>query len=146
MLKICLGKTWFIFYRDDNLVRFITLTSLRNPIMRLLSRYDFEERWEGGQFGIPMNRTQVWSTRSFEQQVFNHFDVRRYFNHAVKVLACRSWSCDVDQEVFNLAIKVLNSIDLTFIMEWYPDPRSKINSLILEFKCFFRQARLWCMM
>jgi len=104
--------------------QYITLTSLRNPIMRLLSRYDFEERWEGGQFGIPMNKTQMWSTRSFEQQAFNHFAERRYFNHAVKVLACRSWNCEIDQNLFTLAIKVLNSIDLTFIMEWYPDPRS----------------------
>eukprot|EP00494_Astrolonche_serrata_P023271 UN23529 len=73
-----------------------SVTALRNPIMKLLSRYDFEERW-GGQFGIPNNETVIFNTNTFENAVAKYMKDRRFYNHAAKVLGCNSWDCVVDR-------------------------------------------------
>eukprot|EP00494_Astrolonche_serrata_P025977 UN26238 len=111
---------------QDSRSLWLSITSLRNPVMRLLSRYDFEERF-GGQYGNPPNETMLWTNNagSFEEVVFAYMDRRRYHNHATKVLGSRSWEDEiVDEDTYKRAISLLNTIDLVFVMEWYNDPRS----------------------
>eukprot|EP00494_Astrolonche_serrata_P033322 UN33591 len=65
---------------------YFSMTSLRNPIMRLLSRFDFEQRWGHGKrlIGPPVNESHIMKS-TFEKDIKTFMSVKRYHNHMVKV-------------------------------------------------------------
>jgi len=114
---------------EANPSNFFLFTSIREPVARMISQYDFEQRW-GAQYGEPEHPDQLW-VQSPEEAINRYINNRgkvvdRYmgFNHYTRFFGCSSTGCTVNEEVFQNAVKVLNSMDLIFITEWYDDNRT----------------------
>eukprot|EP00494_Astrolonche_serrata_P029190 UN29457 len=45
-------------------------------------------------------------------------------NHYVRYFGCHKTGCELNMDVFNNAIKTLNSLDMIMITEWYNDNRT----------------------
>jgi len=108
---------------------YFSFTSLRDPTQRILSQYDFEMRWDG-QYGRPKHSNALWNTspeKHLHNFILNKGKVIDRFmglNHYTRWFGCERTGCKITQDVFNNALKTLNSLDFILITEWYDDNRT----------------------